>query len=108
MAGAAARLEIEMLADIARIQRDMAEVKRSVGGAMDSVNSSLGGGARAMDGFSQRFGEFAKMAETSADRAEKAFAASFREIQQLAANSIKLPRLEDGGMDIGAGQARAS
>ena len=44
------RLEIELLANMARLQTDMADVKRSVGGAMASVESSVSAAKTALVG----------------------------------------------------------
>ena len=43
----AGTLEIQLLANIARLQKDMDDAKRSVGGAMASIEKSVGLAVRA-------------------------------------------------------------
>jgi hypothetical protein len=102
------RMDIEVVANLARVQQEWAAIDRAVGGGISGVNRSLGTGERALQAFENRFGEFGRMAETNAARAERAFNASFKEIQQLASNAIKMPALEGGGANLGAAQARAA
>lgn len=104
----AGSLEIQILADIASLQVDMNRMKRTVGGGIDAVTASLAGGERALQSFGGRFGEFARLAESSAQRAERAFEESFADIQRLASNAINMPRLAGGGVNLGAGEARAA
>ena len=46
----AGTLEIQLLANIARLQKDMDDAKRSVGGAMSAIEKSVGMAARALGG----------------------------------------------------------
>jgi hypothetical protein len=108
MVGPAARLEIDFYSDLARLQGDMDMVKRAVGGMVGGVSTSLTAGARGLDAFQNRFGELGKMAETSAQRAERAFEESFREINRLAGNALKLSANDNGGANLGAAEARAA
>lgn len=54
-----------------------------------------------------RFGEFAKLAETAADRAKRSFEASFSDVEKLAAKAIQSPSSQ-GGLNVGAADARAA
>lgn len=53
-----------------------------------------------------RFGEFAKLAESAAQQAERAFTDSFNDIQKMAAKAITAPTLKGGGLNLGAAEAR--
>lgn len=56
----------------------------------------------------QRFGPFAQLAESAAQKAQKSFESSFTQIQQLAAKAISAPRLEGGGLNLGSADAKAA
>ena len=53
-----------------------------------------------------RFGAFAELADTAAQRAQKSFEASFSQVQKAAAVAIKGPTIE-GGANLGAADIRA-
>src|SRR3546814_17895768 len=56
----------------------------------------------------QRFGPFAQLAESAAQKAQKSFESSFTQIQQLAAKAVAAPRLEGGGLNLGSADAKAA
>ena len=64
------RLEIELLANVARLQKDMDAAKHSVGGAMDSINKAVGGAQKLLLGlgvgisFSALIGQVNKAIDT--------------------------------------------
>lgn len=53
-----------------------------------------------------RFGEFAKLAESAADRAQRSFDASFSQIQKMAATAVSMPSVKGGGLNLGAAETR--
>lgn len=61
---------------------------------------------RAIGGMGSRFGEFSKLAESAADRAQRSFESSFSQVQKLAATAIKGPTI-DGRINLGADDIRA-
>ncbi len=62
---------------------------------------------RSVNDMGKRFGPFAKLAEESANRAQRAFEESFSDIQKLAAKAIEAPTVR-GSVNIGAADARAA
>ena len=65
-------LEIQLLANIARLQKDMDDAKRSVGGAMATIEKTVGGAVRAMGllGGALSIGAFVSMAKQAIDTAD--------------------------------------
>lgn len=61
---------------------------------------------RTIGGMGSRFGEFSKLAESAADRAQQSFEASFSQVQKLASTAIKGPTI-DGRINLGADDIRA-
>ena len=68
----AGTLEIQLLANIARLQKDMDDAKRSVGGAMATIEKTVGGAVRAMGllGGALSIGAFVSMAKQAIDTAD--------------------------------------
>jgi hypothetical protein len=105
------RMDIEVVANLARVQQEWAAIERAVGGGIGGVNRSLGTGERAHCRRSKdRFGEFGRLAESYGRAGGEA-----RLRRQLQGDpaarvefAIKLPALEGGGANLGAAQARAA
>lgn len=79
---------------LSRFEQRAAKMAASV----DASISSMGG----------RFGAFATMAESAAQKAERSFNESFTAIQRMAATAIAAPTVQGGGLNLGAGDARAA
>lgn len=54
----------------------------------------------------KRFGAFAQLAESAAERTQKSFEASFTQVQRIASTAIKGPTIQ-GGINLGAEDIRA-
>lgn len=61
-----------------------------------------------IEGMGKRFGSFAQLAETAAQRAERSFNDSFSAIQKMAAAAIQSPASSTGAVNVGAADARAA
>src|SRR3546814_1689501 len=56
----------------------------------------------------QRFGPFAQLAESAAQKAQKSFESSFTQNQQLAVNAVAAPMLEGGAPQLGSADAKGA
>jgi hypothetical protein len=103
-----ATLGIELYAETLRLVRDVEKAERQMRllqGAAEAAGVGMDKGFSTASAAASAFGN---TAQSAANQAEQAFERSFREINQLASNAIKLPRMEDGGANLGAAQARAA
>lgn len=75
-----------------RFERRAAKMAENVEGSIDNMG--------------KRFGAFASLAESAAERTQKSFEASFSQVQRLASTAIKGPTIQ-GGINLGAEDIRA-
>lgn len=106
MADQTERLLLQVDAATELLRRHLAEgeqpldrFERRAAKMAENVESSI-------DNMGKRFGAFASLAESAAERTQKSFEASFSQVQRLASTAIKGPTIQ-GGINLGAEDIRA-
>ncbi len=105
MADAIERLMLQVDASVELLRRELAAGERP----MEQLEKRAARMADSVDGsiakMGSRFGEFARLADDSAKRAERSFEASFAQVRTIAGQAIKGPTI-DGKIDLGIEELR--
>ena len=105
MADAVERLMLQVDASVELLRRELAAGERP----MEQLEKRAARMADSVDGsiakMGSRFGEFARLADDSAKRAERSFEASFAQVRMIAGQAIKGPTI-DGKIDLGIEELR--
>ncbi|WP_294328388.1 hypothetical protein, partial [uncultured Sphingomonas sp.] len=105
MADATERLLLQVDASVELLRRELAAGERP----MEQLEKRAARMADSVDGsiakMGSRFGEFARLADDSAKRAERSFEASFAQVRTIAGQAIKGPTI-DGKIDLGIEELR--
>lgn len=90
------------------LRRELTKADRAVSAFEGSAGRSVAAVEDAIAGMGKSFGPFAQMASSAAAKAKASFESSFDQIQKLASKAIKLPPIEGGVLNLGAGEMRAA
>lgn len=123
----AGTLEIQLLADMARLRSDMDDAKRAVGGAMDSIERSVGVAKTALAGLVASFGigELVKLTDQYtkftaqlrlASTSTTQYAQAYRDVSRiakdaqadLAATGTLYARIANGTRELGLAQTKVA
>lgn len=123
----AGTLEIQLLADMARLRRDMDDAKRAVGSAMDSIERSAGAARAALSGLVGGFGigELVKLTDQYtkftaqlrlATTSTQEYAQAYGEVRRiakdaqadLAAAGTLYARIANGTRELGLAQSKVA
>lgn len=99
-------LFLQVDASVELLRRNLASGEQPLDRFEQRANKMAASVDRSIGTMGSRFGDFAKLAESAADRAQRSFDTSFTQIQKMAAKAIMAPRVQGGGLNLGAADAR--
>lgn len=107
MAEATERLLLQVDAATGLLRRNLLEAETPLSQFEQRAGRMAANVDKSIASMGSRFGEFSKLAESAADRAQRAFEDSFSDVQKLAAKAIQAPTVT-GGLNVGASDAKAA
>ncbi len=101
-------LFLQVDASVELLRRNLAQGEQPLGRFEQRAAKMSQSVEKSIGDMGKRFGAFAQMAESAADKAQRSFESSFNDIQRMAAKAITAPTVSGGGLNLGAADARAA